>query len=1125
MFMITHTMSLMFVLHAYTVLHIITNHRRLKEKMLKERFGDWKTSFRYIPRLLERFRAIDLESTLDLVTKDHAFFRAFAAPSASKTALRFCRPVIGMDGSFLIRAQRATLLVAAAKDGNNQLVPLAYGLCESENKDSWKWFCENLLKHIPSWPTTQNASLISDRDKGLIPAVKEVFPLELPHYFCSWHLEQNVLKFGPNASEAWQMPLQQNEYDCGIFVCQYIQALVEACFEEGRLIGELTAAGHEIPPGNEIRKPPELEVIGDEVEDREWRAEMAERMHRLEPGIGGVDTGEGHGDVGGDAAGEGHVHVGQVTTGEGHGDAGGDAVGEGHGDVGGNNAGTHDSMRCAHGEGPVADVETGVAYAAAAHICRPSLSSSTMVELSVEERRCLEGLPTHGVARIVEAKRWAEWRNWREVLGSLPEPSIPTPAGVHRQAPPPFSHQHPGATFGNYHPPAAAFAGHAGQGRWPDIFTVDFSQQSQPNVPRLRTGKRASNRCPAQKICSFRASAMAALMDIQAARMGVSSRQSIATVRSPLTSQPLLVPCVAPAGRVLGSRRPLHRSLRAMAGQDGRQPWDLGRFARTVFFFNEPPSLDSLFSSLVTALTGAPASPAPVAAADTGGREGGELVLVVGATGGVGKRVVELLRARGVPVRALVRQTGEWGGGQQWVTQWPLCSLLLHVVRNLDKAQSLLGEDVDVVAADVTQIATLQPAFFRGVTAVVNACAVTVGPKEGDTADRQKYYQGIKFYDPQIIGDTPEAVEYTGVANLLARLRPQLAAAAGCHTIFSLTDSGEPVGALWGALDDVVMGGVSESALQYDKTAGEGGLPAALFTGTVSTANSGGFVSVRTKNLSPALDLSAYEGLEVRVRGDGQRYKLILRTTAAWDALGYTASFDTLAGSWHTVRLPFSSFAPVFRARTVPGAPPLDTSNIASLQLMLSKFEYDGRLNPSFTPGPFTLPLTSIAAYPSDPSPLPRIVHVGSAGVTRPKRPGLDLSRQPPAVRMNDELGGILTWKLRGEDLVHASGLPFTVVRPCALTEEPVGAPLLFDQGDNITGKIGRAEVARICVEALSSPAAANKTFEVKSTVPFSEPFTVDPSNPPTPCDTQPFFAALQPGITGKELLEENVSA
>ena len=28
-------------------------------------------------------------------------------------------------------------------------------------------------------------------------------------------------------------------------------------------------------------------------------------------------------------------------------------------------------------------------------------------------------------------------------------------------------------------------------------------------------------------------------------------------------------------------------------------------------------------------------------------------------------------------------------------------------------------------------------------------------------------------------------------------------------------------------------------------------------------------------------------------------------------------------------------------------------------------------------------------------------------------RPGLDLSQEPPAVRMNDELGGILTYKLK----------------------------------------------------------------------------------------------------------------
>lgn len=38
---------------------------------------------------------------------------------------------------------------------------------------------------------------------------------------------------------------------------------------------------------------------------------------------------------------------------------------------------------------------------------------------------------------------------------------------------------------------------------------------------------------------------------------------------------------------------------------------------------------------------------------------------------------------------------------------------------------------------------------------------------------------------------------------------------------------------------------------------------------------------------------------------------------------------------------------------------------------------------------------------------------MGSAGVTRPDRPGLDLSKQPPAVRLNKELDYILTYKLK----------------------------------------------------------------------------------------------------------------
>ena len=49
---------------------------------------------------------------------------------------------------------------------------------------------------------------------------------------------------------------------------------------------------------------------------------------------------------------------------------------------------------------------------------------------------------------------------------------------------------------------------------------------------------------------------------------------------------------------------------------------------------------------------------------------------------------------------------------------------------------------------------------------------------------------------------------------------------------------------IWGPLDDVVMGGVSESGFQVRGGAGEHGEPAGIFSGNVSSSNNGGFASV-----------------------------------------------------------------------------------------------------------------------------------------------------------------------------------------------------------------------------------------------------------------------------------------
>jgi uncharacterized protein YbjT (DUF2867 family) len=426
------------------------------------------------------------------------------------------------------------------------------------------------------------------------------------------------------------------------------------------------------------------------------------------------------------------------------------------------------------------------------------------------------------------------------------------------------------------------------------------------------------------------------------------------------------------------------------------------------------------------------------------------------------------------------------------------------------------GTRLELAPADLAQQATLLPEFTDNVSRVIWCSAATVVPKEGDTPDRAKYYQGIKFYDPKVEGDTPEAVEYQGMVNVLTLLNDRLPCESG-KPIFSTINGSTQSLKEWGPVDDVVMGGVSQSWFSVRDGAGEhANQPAGVFEGNVTSANNGGFASVRTRNFSPPLDVSMYEGIELRVRGDGQRYNLILRTEGGWDGIGYTASFDTRADEWQTVKIPFSRFVPVFRARTVSTASALDTKQLYSVQLMLSKFEYDGKLNPSFREGKFELPVSRIVAYCGDPV-TPRFVMVSSAGVTRPGRPGIDVEQEPPAVKMNDALGGLLTYKLKAEDALRASGVPFAIVRPVALTEEPAGAELILDQGDTVRGKVSRDDIAELCVELLGQPAATGTTFEVKSTVPFSTPWTGD-GDGCAPRDWKKLLgsASLVRGVTGK---------
>lgn len=150
----------------------------------------------------------------------------------------------------------------------------------------------------------------------------------------------------------------------------------------------------------------------------------------------------------------------------------------------------------------------------------------------------------------------------------------------------------------------------------------------------------------------------------------------------------------------------------------------------------------------------------------------------------------------------------------------------------------------------------------------------------------------------------------------------------------------------WYVVNDNVMGGRSDGDFGIEQSE-------LHFSGRTNT-DGGGFSSIRTEPVQ--LDLSTYDGIRLRVKGDGRRYTWRLTTDARWRGreVAYWADFDTEDGAWGTVDIPFSRFVPRFRGTRLDG-PALNTAEITGMGLMI----YD-KLD-----GPFELHLASVAAYPA----------------------------------------------------------------------------------------------------------------------------------------------------------------
>lgn len=164
------------------------------------------------------------------------------------------------------------------------------------------------------------------------------------------------------------------------------------------------------------------------------------------------------------------------------------------------------------------------------------------------------------------------------------------------------------------------------------------------------------------------------------------------------------------------------------------------------------------------------------------------------------------------------------------------------------------------------------------------------------------------------------------VLGFLATLLPSTAFAQELE-MKTVVDFTRPEEVQWNIVNDGVMGGLSSSDLHLTDS-GTG-----LFSGLVSLENNGGFASIRATFQS--MDLSAYQRVRLRVRGDGRSYQLRFRLSSSFDGVSYTSAFDTRPGEWMEVDLPFETFQPTFRGRVPQGAGPFDPAKVQQMGVLI----------------------------------------------------------------------------------------------------------------------------------------------------------------------------------------------
>ncbi|XP_057774881.1 uncharacterized protein LOC130993861 [Salvia miltiorrhiza] len=174
--------------------------KRAKKDIISNLKGSYKEEFNrlcaYIEKVKEVMPGIKMElglSVEQLESNKRVFKKLFVMLEPLKQNwLGGCRKLICLDGCHLKGVTFGCLLTAVGNDGNDGILPIAWAVVNKENKSNWTWFVRHLKQDL-QLEGGENITIISDMQKGLMEAVKDIIPYA-EHRWCARHIYANWAK-------------------------------------------------------------------------------------------------------------------------------------------------------------------------------------------------------------------------------------------------------------------------------------------------------------------------------------------------------------------------------------------------------------------------------------------------------------------------------------------------------------------------------------------------------------------------------------------------------------------------------------------------------------------------------------------------------------------------------------------------------------------------------------------------------------------------------------------------------------------------------------------------------------------------------------------------------------------